>query len=102
MAVKGKKCIEVTVLIPPTCPDLHVCPSVTIVDGAKALANEYHAAYPKAKTFRCYRHLLVDLQKTKAGRAACDTFKEFYKMPPSVERQVEVLNATKHQCLHTD
>eukprot|EP00965_Chrysotila_dentata_P199365 6179334-Pleurochrysis_carterae.AAC.1 len=61
--------------------------SITIVDGAKALASEYHAAYPKANTFRCYRHLLPDLQKSKQGRHAAEKLKEIYKQPPT--RQME-------------
>eukprot|EP00965_Chrysotila_dentata_P116611 3854497-Pleurochrysis_carterae.AAC.1 len=37
---------------------------LTIVDGAKSLAREYSLAYPLSCLFRCYRHLLADLQKT--------------------------------------
>eukprot|EP00965_Chrysotila_dentata_P121697 4023024-Pleurochrysis_carterae.AAC.1 len=37
---------------------------LTVVDGAKSLAREYSLAYPLSRLFRCYRHLLADLQKT--------------------------------------
>lgn len=61
---------------------------LTVVDGAKSLAREYSFAYPLSRLFRCYRHLLADLQKTATGRAAAETFKNICKMPPTRQQEV--------------
>lgn len=61
---------------------------VTIVDGAKSLATEYRSLYPDAHLFRCYRHLLADLQKTKTGRVAAATLKKICQQPPRRQKEV--------------
>ena len=65
---------------------------ISIIDGAKSLAREYSYQYPLPRLFRCYRHLLADLQKSSIGRAAVPTFKDIHGMPPTRTREV---------CIHT-
>eukprot|EP00965_Chrysotila_dentata_P064327 2131635-Pleurochrysis_carterae.AAC.1 len=55
---------------------------ISIIDGAKSLVREYSCQYPLPRLFRCYRHLLADLQKSSIGRAAVPTFKTFTRCRP--------------------